>query len=176
MRPLPLLLVSILTVTTSALSDGAQNGSSDRIVIMASIVDLLPNLAASGVGEHQKRYDILELKILRPKDLADRYRKSSLELELPTSGRNLELKKQTGHFVLLTVSQADFELYEKYDLMLVGPSPMPTFSDLEHPSEPTPIAELPDAKRTPNQLPDPTSPSVTPAAGAADAPSVAADH
>ena len=28
----------------------------------------------------------------------------------------------------------------------------------------------------PNQLPDPTSPSVTPAAGAAGAPSVAADH
>ena len=31
-------------------------------------------------------------------------------------------------------------------------------------------------KTTPNQLPDPTSPSVTPAAGAAGAPSVAADH
>ena len=30
--------------------------------------------------------------------------------------------------------------------------------------------------RVPNQLPDPTSPSVTPAAGAAGAPSVAADH
>jgi len=30
--------------------------------------------------------------------------------------------------------------------------------------------------RRPNQLPDPTSPSVTPAAGAAGAPSVAADH
>ena len=31
-------------------------------------------------------------------------------------------------------------------------------------------------RRKPNQLPDPTSPSVTPAAGAAGAPSVAADH
>jgi hypothetical protein len=31
-------------------------------------------------------------------------------------------------------------------------------------------------KYVPNQLPDPTSPSVTPAAGAAGAPSVAADH
>ena len=30
--------------------------------------------------------------------------------------------------------------------------------------------------RMPNKLPDPTSPSVTPAAGAAGAPSVAADH
>jgi hypothetical protein len=35
----------------------------------------------------------------------------------------------------------------------------------------------PDHPNTlPNQLPDPTSPSVTPAAGAAGAPSVAADH
>jgi hypothetical protein len=31
-------------------------------------------------------------------------------------------------------------------------------------------------EKTPNQLPDPTSPSVTPAAGAGGAPSVAADH
>ena len=31
-------------------------------------------------------------------------------------------------------------------------------------------------KRTPNQLPDPTSPSVTPPAGAGGAPSVGADH
>jgi FtsH-binding integral membrane protein len=31
-------------------------------------------------------------------------------------------------------------------------------------------------KKRPNQLPDPTSPSVTPPAGAGDAPSVAADH
>jgi hypothetical protein len=37
-----------------------------------------------------------------------------------------------------------------------------------------PGAEVPDS--APNQLPDPTSPSVTPAAGAAGAPSVAADH
>jgi hypothetical protein len=36
--------------------------------------------------------------------------------------------------------------------------------------------ETPETVETPNQLPDPTSPSVTPAAGAADAPSVAADH
>jgi hypothetical protein len=32
------------------------------------------------------------------------------------------------------------------------------------------------AKDPPNQLPDPTSPSVTPPAGAGDAPFVAADH
>ena len=31
-------------------------------------------------------------------------------------------------------------------------------------------------ERMPNQLPDPTSPSVTPPAGAGGAPSVAADH
>ena len=38
------------------------------------------------------------------------------------------------------------------------------------------ILRLLRIKQVPNQLPDPTSPSVTPAAGAAGAPSVAADH
>jgi hypothetical protein len=37
------------------------------------------------------------------------------------------------------------------------------------------VVEMPSAQM-PNQLPDPTSPSVTPPAGAGGAPSVAADH
>jgi len=38
------------------------------------------------------------------------------------------------------------------------------------------IPGVDDVKRKPNQLPDPTSPSVTPPAGARGAPSVGADH
>ena len=38
------------------------------------------------------------------------------------------------------------------------------------------VSQLHQMKIEPNQLPDPTSPSVTPPAGAGGAPSVAADH
>ena len=50
--------------------------------------------------------------------------------------------------------------------------------DFNHPSIPSghPLRHHVLYRKMPNQLPDPTSPSVTPPAGAGGAPSVAADH